>query len=110
MSHKGSPASPADSHREQGAHIEALRQQLKEHNYRYYVLDRPVISDAEYDRMLRELQDLEAASGEPGAGAVCGGGACEAAEAQAATVNKLIDALEENDDVKDVYSNAEFPE
>jgi DNA ligase (NAD+) len=65
MSHKGSPASPADSHREPGAHIEALRQQLKEHNYRYYVLDRPVISDAEYDRMLRELQDLEAASGEP---------------------------------------------
>jgi len=29
---------------------------------------------------------------------------------QAAAVNKLIDALEENDDVKDVYSNAEFPE
>ncbi len=64
MSHKGSPASPADS-RELGAHIEALRRQLKEHNYRYYVLDRPAISDAEYDRMLRELQDLEAASGEP---------------------------------------------
>ena len=29
---------------------------------------------------------------------------------QAASVNKLIDSLEENDDVKDVYSNAEFPE
>jgi YebC/PmpR family DNA-binding regulatory protein len=29
---------------------------------------------------------------------------------QAVAVNKLIDALEENDDVKDVYSNAEFPE
>ena len=31
-------------------------------------------------------------------------------EEQAAAVNRLIDALEENDDVKDVYSNAEFPE
>ncbi len=39
--------------------IEALREQLNEHNYRYYVLDAPVVSDAEYDRLLRELQDLE---------------------------------------------------
>ncbi len=37
-----------------------LHRQLHEHNYRYYVLDAPVITDAEYDRMLRELQDLEA--------------------------------------------------
>jgi DNA ligase (NAD+) len=41
--------------------IEGLRRQLDEHNYNYYVLDRPVISDAEYDRLLRELQELEAA-------------------------------------------------
>jgi DNA ligase (NAD+) len=38
----------------------ALREQLTYHNYRYYVLDDPVIADAEYDRMLRELQEIEA--------------------------------------------------
>ncbi len=37
-----------------------LRRQLAEHNYRYYVLDEPSISDAEYDAALRELQRLEA--------------------------------------------------
>jgi DNA ligase (NAD+) len=37
-----------------------LRERLHHHNYRYYVLDDPEIADAEYDRMLRELQDLEA--------------------------------------------------
>lgn len=36
-----------------------LHQQLHEHNYRYYVSDDPVISDAEYDALLRELQELE---------------------------------------------------
>ena len=41
------------------ARIAALREQINEHNYRYYVLDAPVVSDAEYDRLLRELQDLE---------------------------------------------------
>jgi DNA ligase (NAD+) len=37
-----------------------LQDQLHEHNYRYYVLDAPIVSDAEYDRLLRELQALEA--------------------------------------------------
>ncbi|MFT3741806.1 MAG: NAD-dependent DNA ligase LigA [Gammaproteobacteria bacterium] len=37
----------------------ALRQLLNEHNYRYYVLDAPTISDAEYDQLFRELQQLE---------------------------------------------------
>jgi DNA ligase (NAD+) len=37
-----------------------LHTQLHEHNYRYYVLDDPLISDAEYDLQLRELQDIEA--------------------------------------------------
>lgn len=37
-----------------------LRTQLREHNYRYYVLDAPIVSDAEYDWLLRELRDLEA--------------------------------------------------
>ena len=39
--------------------INDLRSELNDHNYRYYVLDDPVISDAEYDRLLRELQLLE---------------------------------------------------
>ena len=38
-----------------------LRQQLHEHNHRYYVLDAPAIPDSEYDRLLRELQELETA-------------------------------------------------
>ena len=41
--------------------IQSLRERINEHNYRYYVLDDPVISDAEYDRLLRELQELEQA-------------------------------------------------
>ncbi len=38
----------------------ALREQIDSHNYRYYVLDDPQISDAQYDKLLRELQALEA--------------------------------------------------
>ena len=37
-----------------------LRQQLHEHNHRYYVLNQPVISDQDFDFMMHELQDLEA--------------------------------------------------
>ena len=40
--------------------IEALRQELREHNHNYYVLDNPIISDYEFDMKLKELQDLEA--------------------------------------------------
>jgi DNA ligase (NAD+) len=36
-----------------------LRRQIEHHNYRYYVLDDPEVPDAEYDRLMRELQDLE---------------------------------------------------
>ena len=36
-----------------------LREQINYHNYRYYVLDDPVVSDADYDRLLRELRQLE---------------------------------------------------
>ncbi len=39
--------------------IERLRKQLREHDYRYYVLAEPVISDEEYDRLMRELLELE---------------------------------------------------
>ena len=38
-----------------------LREALNGHNYNYYVLDAPTISDFEYDKMLRELENLEAA-------------------------------------------------
>ena len=41
--------------------IERLRSELHRHNYNYYVLNAPEISDQEFDRMMRELQDLEAA-------------------------------------------------
>ena len=37
-----------------------LRAELEKHNYQYYVLDAPLIPDAEYDRLFRELQALEA--------------------------------------------------
>ena len=39
--------------------IVRLREQLENHNYRYYILDNPEIPDASYDRLLRELQALE---------------------------------------------------
>ncbi|MDR3704566.1 MAG: NAD-dependent DNA ligase LigA [Paludibacteraceae bacterium] len=39
--------------------IEALRHELHQHNYNYYVLSQPTISDFEFDRKLKELQDLE---------------------------------------------------
>lgn len=43
------------------ARAEVLRAQLDEHNHRYYVLDDPSISDAEYDRLFAELLAIEAA-------------------------------------------------
>lgn len=44
--------------------IEQLRTELHEHNYNYYVLDQPVISDYEFDMKLKELQELEMANPE----------------------------------------------
>ncbi len=41
------------------ARAQALRAELDRHNYQYYVLDQPLVSDAEYDRLFRELQQLE---------------------------------------------------
>lgn len=40
--------------------IESLRREIERHNYRYYVENDPEIADLEFDRLLRELQDLEA--------------------------------------------------
>ncbi|HWR97521.1 MAG TPA: NAD-dependent DNA ligase LigA [Candidatus Methanoperedens sp.] len=47
--------------RDIGKRIEELRAAVEHHNYRYYALDAPEISDAAYDRLLRELQGLEEA-------------------------------------------------
>src|SRR5579859_2016574 len=51
---KGSPASIQKE-------IEGLREKLRHHEYRYYVLDDPEISDAAYDKLMQKLQALEAA-------------------------------------------------
>ena len=40
--------------------IEELRERLNYHNYRYYVLDSPKVSDGEYDVLIRELRAIEA--------------------------------------------------
>ena len=39
--------------------LEKLREEIGYHNYRYYILDQPEISDAQYDRLMRELEKLE---------------------------------------------------
>jgi DNA ligase (NAD+) len=49
------------THEDVRARIEALRNAIRRHDYLYYVKDRPEISDTEYDRLFRELQELEAA-------------------------------------------------
>src|ERR1041385_8593061 len=42
------------------ASIESLRDEIRHHEYRYYVLDDPEISDAEFDRLMNQLKKLEA--------------------------------------------------
>ena len=51
------PAAPDDY----AARAAALRAQLHHHAHRYYVLDDPEVTDAEYDRLFQELQALEEA-------------------------------------------------
>jgi len=41
--------------------VEKLREEIRKHEYLYYVLDEPEISDVKFDRMMKELQQLEAA-------------------------------------------------
>ena len=53
MAKRGRPAASAKTR------VGELRATIDQHNYRYYVLDDPQIPDAEYDRLLRELQALE---------------------------------------------------
>ena len=50
---------PHDALSELAARAADLRQRLEQASYEYYVLDRPEVSDKEYDRMFRELQELE---------------------------------------------------
>ncbi len=57
----GSDASP---HHGVASRAAALREQLHHHGHQYYVLDAPTIPDAEYDRLFKELQALEAAHSE----------------------------------------------
>lgn len=49
------------SHDALAARAAFLRSELERHNHAYYVLDQPLVPDAEYDRLFRELCDLEAA-------------------------------------------------
>jgi DNA ligase (NAD+) len=39
--------------------VEKLREEIEYHNYRYYILDQPEISDAQYDRLMKELEVLQ---------------------------------------------------
>ena len=45
--------------REAAKRIRELREQVEHHNYRYYVLDDPEVSDARYDQLMGELRRLE---------------------------------------------------
>jgi DNA ligase (NAD+) len=45
-----------------GDRIEALRREIREHSHRYYILDDPMVSDAQYDALVRELEALETAN------------------------------------------------
>src|SRR6185437_6396529 len=40
--------------------VEKLREQIRKHEYQYYVLDAPSVSDAEFDRLMNKLKALEA--------------------------------------------------
>jgi DNA ligase (NAD+) len=51
----------ANGHKDVATRAAELRQQLHHHGHQYYVLDAPTIPDAEYDRLFKELQALEAA-------------------------------------------------
>lgn len=51
----------SDGRTDSAQRLAALRAQIAEHNRRYYVLDAPVVSDAEYDRLMSELLELEQA-------------------------------------------------
>ncbi len=41
------------------SHVFALRHQIEEANYQYFVQDNPILTDAEYDRLMQELRQIE---------------------------------------------------
>src|SRR5213593_1186393 len=47
--------------RDPAEEIDRLRREIEHHNYRYYVLDDPLVADAEYDALFRRLEELEEA-------------------------------------------------
>jgi len=49
----------SDNHDDITKKIEEIREKIRYHNYRYYVLDDPIISDAEYDQLMKELEEWE---------------------------------------------------
>jgi DNA ligase (NAD+) len=51
----------SDANKQVEKKIEALREKIRSHEYLYYVLDQPEISDAEFDKLMRDLKDLEVA-------------------------------------------------
>src|ERR1700740_812786 len=55
-----SPAAQDVQRKDVQRKIEALRENIRHHEYLYYVLDQPEISDAEFDRLMQELKQLEA--------------------------------------------------
>lgn len=61
-SYTGAPITSTDARRDlEDARltVEELRTQIRYHDYRYYVLNQPEVGDSEYDRLYRELRDLE---------------------------------------------------
>src|ERR1700753_150001 len=53
------PETRSSSVQEASQRIDALRDELRHHEYQYHVLDSPEISDADYDALMRELRTLE---------------------------------------------------
>ena len=51
---------PGKADKKTKVRVAELRSEIDEHNYAYYIDDAPKVTDAEYDRLLRELQSLEA--------------------------------------------------
>ena len=47
------------------AELASLRRQIEDHNYAYFVLDDPTVPDAEYDRLMRRLREIESGAVKP---------------------------------------------
>ena len=61
MSESGQAPEAGEAATEAVERAQSLRREIERHNHQYYVLDAPLISDAEYDQLFRELQAIEAA-------------------------------------------------